>query len=76
MGFEGLEVSLKLSEQDSGSFRGDFVLNDYVRPEGLAVLRGQVIGEAFGEAGVEAPELAGGEAVGYSLAEGLQAGYL
>jgi hypothetical protein len=73
LGFERLEVGLKLGEQGAGLVGSGFVLDDEVRAEGLAVLRDEVGLELLREVGVEGLEFGGGEGVGYAFAQRAQA---
>ena len=72
--FEGLEGRLERAEEGAGGLGGDFVLNDDVGLEALAVLWGEVFGEGCGQLVVEGQEGGRGEGVGDAFAEGAKAG--
>jgi hypothetical protein len=72
--FKRLEFCLKPGEQGTGLLGFYLVLNDDVRPEGLAVLRDEVVGELGGELGVKALQCGRGEGVGDASAQGADAG--
>ena len=75
VGGEGREGGGELGEGLAGGSGVDFVLDDDVGSEALAVLRGEPLGEGGGEACVEGAEGGGFELEGDSTAKGAEADY-